>query len=467
MKKVIYFFVLCLHSAYGQFSNPNYCLVNPLLEDGLVVSGTFTQNNSGKHDIAHFRQNTNGQANLVVNSNYGGASVWSGSYNIENFRGRVVNLDADGDGIHNEIAALHDNGNNTMSVLVWQYNMNYGTWNFNTAYTTAVGYDVSKVSSRIVAGDFDNDNRYDDIAAFYDYGNNNFKIHVFRFNGNYNMTYSWFYQVYGYNANSTTGRIVSGDFDRDGKIDDIAAMYDYGGNNVKMHVFNSNGSSMTQSNYYWEAYGYNPNMASGTFVAGNFDKSGIANHKNDDIVALYDYGNGNVKAHVWTNTGNNTFSYSWKWEVNGFQVNEIRNRMFQFQETNDNPEKNFGMAGLYNYGANTNMFYKWVNNSGSNWNFGTFTPLLCGPKSLSVNDVQTDGQSDVNIYPNPSSGIVNYSGLDISKIEIFNMNGQYIDLNESKFMSNKLDLSKLEKGIYFIHFTNTSEVVTVKKIVLN
>jgi hypothetical protein len=461
MKKL---FLISLMSASWAHGQTNYCEVNPLLEDGLVVSGAFSSA-TGKHEIAYFKANTNGTSSLILNGN-SGSLAWTGNYNVENFRGRVVCLDADGDGHHNEIAALYNNGNNTMSILVWQYVYNLGTWAFNVAYTSAPVYDLTKVGNRIAAGDFDNDGRYDDIAAFYDYGAPEFKIHMFRFDGNYSIAYDWYYETYGYDATKTTGRIVSGDFDRDGYIDDIAALYDYGSNSVQMHVFNSNGSSITQANYYWAATGYNPAMVNGTLVSGNFDKSGVINHKNDDIVALYDYGSGNVKAHVWTNTGSQSFSYSWKWQVSGFDVSQVRNRMFQFQPSGDSPEKNYHMGGLYNYGSTTSVMYKWTNNFNSNWDFGTSTPNLCGAKSLMQTDEETAPTIEgLSVYPNPSTGIIHYKAEKELKFEIYSVNGTRVPADSYSASQMAIDLSTQEKGVYFIHFTDENNLVSVVRFV--
>lgn len=490
MKKFILSAVLLSLSANSFGQTTSTCEVNPLQTTNLVVSGVFNNETNafgnfkaGKNDIAYFRNgSTSGTAELV--SYISGCTpqvVWSGTLDIEKIRGRVVSLDANGDGLHNEIAAIHDNGNNSITIKLWYFSPFNSSWYHTNVWTSPIGYDATKITNRIVAGDFDNDGAYNDIAALYDYGSSAVKIHVFRFNGITSITYQWYYEASGYNANMTTGRIVSGDFDRDGKVDDIAALYDYGSAGAKMHVFTSNGSSFSQRPYFWEATGYSASSTTGTLVSGNFDKSGLANHKNDDIVAFYDYGNGNVKAHVWTNENDNSFSYSWKWQQTGFNVNEIRGRVFPLQESGDHPEKNYHIGAFYNYGSATEQFYKWTNNFNSNWDFGSSIAEFCPCKSagLSENEDVTSinasaevniSKTEIKIYPNPSFGnlYISSSAMELKSVEIYSLAGNKITHIETFEKENglQLNLESLPKGIYFVHIVDAAGYKMVEKIIL-
>src|SRR5690606_7229825 len=111
-----------------------------------------------------------------------------------------------------------------------------------------------------------------DIVAFYDYGNENAKMHLWRGQGS-SFTYSWPWSVSGYNVEKISGRVVSGDFDNDGFIDDVAAFYDYGNGQTKMHLWRSNGSTFTYS-WIWSTSGYDCDKITGRVVSGDFDNDG-------------------------------------------------------------------------------------------------------------------------------------------------------------------------------------------------
>ena len=436
------------------------CTINPIESSGLVTSGVFNAEYGpygnlleGKNDIAIFKNSTqSGIVNLdVLNSCNGFETVWTGPLDLNKMKGRILNLDIDGDGLQSDIVAIYDNGNSTITLKVWTFNFVNSSWSFTNAWTSSIGYDGTKIIDRVVAGDFDRDGVFDDIAAFYDYGNSNTKIHVFKFNSILTLAYSWYYETSGYDANKITGRVVSGDFDRDGFVDDIAALYDYGTGGAKMHVFNSNGTTITQNNPFWETTGYNANMTTGTLVSGNFDKSGTINHYNDDIIAFYDYGSGNVKAHVWSNTGNNNFGYSWKWQRSGFNVSEIRGRVFQFQNKNDNGLKNYHVAALYNYGTSTDKYYKWTNNFSNPWDFGSNTVNFCCIKEVSIeNDNSENPQNiDLELFPIPASDILNIKNNQqpIISINVYNLTGDKINITTFNEDNTMIDVSNLSKGI--------------------
>lgn len=70
--------------------------------------------------------------------------------------------------------------------------------------------------------------------------------------------------------------------------------------------------------------------------------------------------------------------------------------------------------------------------------------------------------NDINIFPNPSNGIINILADDIMQIEIFNALGKIV-----YFCSNdisRIDLSGFEKGIYFISVSTNNRKETQKLV---
>lgn len=81
---------------------------------------------------------------------------------------------------------------------------------------------------------------------------------------------------------------------------------------------------------------------------------------------------------------------------------------------------------------------------------------------LSIINVNMDklGSSHLEIFPNPSSGIFTVKGQNIELIEVFNNKGvQLVSCKESN-----IDLSLMDKGIYFIKVTSLNSVITRKLI---
>ena len=86
--------------------------------------------------------------------------------------------------------------------------------------------------------------------------------------------------------------------------------------------------------------------------------------------------------------------------------------------------------------------------------------------NLSVEGFNT---SDVELYPNPTNGLINIAGTDISNIKeisIFNQLGQKVmKLNASQLNNNSFDISDLNKGIYFVQLKDNSNNSKTMKIV--
>lgn len=99
-----------------------------------------------------------------------------------------------------------------------------------------------------------------------------------------------------YNANKTTGRVVSGDFNGDGNVE-VAAFYDYGNAATTLHVWDSDGnklSSATTDGWWKQGPGnYNSNFITSRVVSGDFDGD-----EKDEIGSIYDYGNGTSIIHI-------------------------------------------------------------------------------------------------------------------------------------------------------------------------
>jgi subtilisin family serine protease len=89
------------------------------------------------------------------------------------------------------------------------------------------------------------------------------------------------------------------------------------------------------------------------------------------------------------------------------------------------------------------------------------------PFSYSSTDIQNNLSGSINIFPNPTDGLININGLEgIINIEIIDVTGKAILKSKSQSNTSKIDISDLPNGIYFVRL-ESAENRFVQKIVLN
>lgn len=345
-------------------SDPYWLGYNPNQITNSVVTGDFDRDGSND-DIAAFYDNGDGTVNIHVWNTSGsenafkysgGTGWWAGTYNLSKVSDRIVAGDFDRDGYEDDIAAVYDVGVNQTRIDVWTstgsaFN-NPSTW-----WSVGSSYNASKVNGRVLSGDFDKDGKNDDIAAFYDNGGTSTTIHTWLSNGSsflYSGSSGWWNVSSGYDCNKITDRVVRGDFNRDGFDGDIAAFYDNGGSSTTIHVWITSGTNFSYSggSGWWNvASGYIASKTTGKVIAGDFDND----NKYDDLAAFYDNGSSSTNLHVWTSTGT-SLNYSggtgW-WSSTGYDVTKITGRVVSADFDRDG------------YQDDITSFYDYTNNCGS------------------------------------------------------------------------------------------------------
>lgn len=71
----------------------------------------------------------------------------------------------------------------------------------------------------------------------------------------------------------------------------------------------------------------------------------------------------------------------------------------------------------------------------------------------------------VNVYPNPAQNLINFEGpddLEIISIKIFSTSGRLVSIHTS---SKEIDITNLERGVYFVELTTDNGGTGFKKIV--
>lgn len=459
-----------------------------------VVSGDF--DNDGKEDdVAAFYYYGNlvttlhiWKGNSPTQFIFQGDNGWwtSNNYDGNKIVG-VVSGDFDRDGFKDDIAVFYDYGNANTRIHVWRSNGSSFEPMSTVGWFQSNQYNAQKIAGRIVSGDFDRDGFKDDIAAIYDYGNNNIRVHVWQSTGSTfgpMSTVGW-YQTGQYDPLKIAGRIVSGDFDRDGYEDDIAAFYDYGGVSTTIHVWQSTGSSFgpMSSVGWYQMSDYNAQKITGRVVSGDFDNDGF----NDDIAAFYDYGNANTTIHVFNSTGSSLIGSSvGRWSSNDYNANKLTGRIVAGNFLTDTPNKS-DIAGFYDYGSWSITAHLWNSNpinqnlvyqSDNGW------WKVCHPTGTNIMEPEheveenqfmesllTSGEVDnntmVRIYPNPSKdGLFKIDGIQMnSSVEIYDISGKFLkkqDINPD----GSLNLSDISKGMYFLMINNGGNIMMMNQKII-
>jgi len=86
-------------------------------------------------------------------------------------------------------------------------------------------------------------------------------------------------------------------------------------------------------------------------------------------------------------------------------------------------------------------------------------------ENLNVLSVSDQTILNLSIYPNPTSGVLTItSEIAINQIEIYNSLGQLVLKNSNQ---NRIDISSLNKGVYFCKIKNIDDDLSVKKVLKN
>lgn len=253
-----------------------------------------------------------------------------------------------------EAKAYNAGGDGMVKFNSWDIN------NFNSTTDlwtqTRDNYAPERIKDRVTYGDYDGNGK-DEVIAFYDYGSANTGIHrLYEEGGKYYNASIWESGVNNFNANSITNKIVSGDFNGDGK-DEILTLYDYFNRTSTMFQFslNSDGKSVSTKSV-WRATDFVADMVN-AMVAGDFDGDG-----KDEVLIFYDYGN-NVTVMFELKMGaDGTFTSRKAWETTSFAGNRIKGKTVAGDFNGDGKDD---VAMFYDYGNDTTRIWSLSNNNGA------------------------------------------------------------------------------------------------------
>ncbi len=186
------------------------------------------------------------------------------------------------------------------------------------AWWQSDGYWPGRVP-QVLAGEFNGDG-HTDLAALYDYGGCESRVHAFISSGggfDYSGPEGWWREIEFCAADAV--HAASGDFDGDG-LSDIALFYKMNEGETRINVLRSEGERLAEgAPVWWQSTGYWPGRVAHV-LPGDFDGDGRT-----DLAALYDYGDCESRVHVFLSTGDD-FRYSgpeaW-WRAEDFCAEEV------------------------------------------------------------------------------------------------------------------------------------------------
>ena len=81
----------------------------------------------------------------------------------------------------------------------------------------------------------------------------------------------------------------------------------------------------------------------------------------------------------------------------------------------------------------------------------------------STASINTLSDIKFNIFPNPPTDLLNISGDQIENVKVFDVNGRIVLSKDFNATDVKLDVSKLEKGIYSVVVNGNSKITFIKE----
>jgi hypothetical protein len=98
------------------------------------------------------------------------------------------------------------------------------------------------------------------------------------------------------------------------------------------------------------------------------------------------------------------------------------------------------------------------NHFGENWKASTLNMIVNIKDALA-------GYTDLRIYPNPTSGIVNISGLEMKEtlLNVYNLTGILVKSEMVNSTHSQINLESLNQGIYIVRCGNVSQQLVLLK----
>lgn len=149
-------------------------------------------------------------------------------------------------------------------------------------------------------------------------------------------------------------------------------------------------------------------------------------------------GNGDTLAVVWQEFGQAGLEIMMNWSTEGGE-NLLENSL-----TIDNSDKNQQLPDVAFENGRFHIVYEDLKLNRVVYRIASFTEIV----SIE-NEFSTD--HSVEVFPNPTTDLVNLIGLIPCTIELYNTNGQLMDSRKTILEKEQFDIQKYDAGIYYFH----------------
>ena len=249
-----------------------------------------------------------------------------------------------------------------------------------------------------------------DVAAFYDYSNNDTGLWLLDGLGEGGVTGNLAWRSGGGQWDVNRAKPVSGDFNGDGKLD-IAAFYSYPNDQTKLWIFDDVKGGRVKSRVAWDSGVHNWGWGRGTPLAGDFNGDGKT-----DIASFYDYSNSDAAIFLFDGLGGGTVSVKsmWRSGPGGWDVGRAKPVAGDF-----NGDGKAELGAFYSYPTDQTKLWLFNNIAGPtvtqrtawdsgihNWGWGRGTPV--------AGDFNGDGKAEIASfydYSNSNASIFLFDGL--------------------------------------------------------
>jgi len=364
-------------------------------------------------------------------------------------------------------STFDDNGNRLSSIYL-EINSETGDTSYceKSVYTFVGNNKTMRISYTINNGDWVNNSKSE-----YTYDANNNRTSYIRYSWQDDTWKNSYKQEYTYNANNNKTLDISYYWQDNAWIGSYKTEYTYDANNNRTlninyswqnnewtnadkseYTYDTNNNQTLYFYYSWQDNTWiNNSKTESTYNANNNQTSSISFNWQDDA-----WINSSKNEYIYDTNNNQTSRIRSNWEdnawVNSSKTETVYDLAYLSSEVTT-PYGNLEEYGIHNkFLSFTN--YNWNNNT---WEFDDKDEYYYSTATA----IEELSQEQLNIYPNPTRGIINISIPKLEKVEVYNLSGVLVQSTNKSI----LDLSKQEKGIYIVKAISNKGVVS-KRIIL-
>jgi len=170
---------------------------------------------------------------------------------------------------------------------------------------------------------------------------------------------------------------------------------------------------------------------------------------------------GRVKYYLADDYANSTCSYLSGWASN---YNIATDAFFSTTDLDMLDYGTVGMPKVVVLGKNTHTIY-YNENDNKTTQIGVENAITLALTSSTGIDEQAGNNLNLTAYPNPTTGIINveYNSQNPVQFDVINMLGENVlTQNTNNTKKATIDVSSLNKGLYFLHMTTDSKTTSLK-----